>query len=163
VDAKAPSQHHVQYFEQLGNRAIYKDGWVAAAFHAVPWEMAHEGGDFAQDRWELYDINADFSEAHDLAGKYPAKLAELKSLFDSEGRKNCVFPMVKGIGAGLNNIYGSRPSLTGGRKEFRYAGTIPRLPSSALPKLLDSHRITASLEVPADGAAGVIIAGGGSE
>jgi arylsulfatase len=162
-DSKAPSLHRVQYFEQLGNRAIYQDGWVAAAFHAVPWEMQAASTDFDQDRWELYNIDQDFSEAHDLSGKYPAKLAQLKKLFDKEAGNNYAFPMVNGISTALKNLYGSRPTVAGNRKEFRYFGTTPRLPTSAIAQLLGSHRITASLEIPAGGASGVIVADGGSE
>ncbi len=158
-EAKTPSQHRVQYFEQLGNRAIYKDGWVAAAFHAIPWSL-DRGTDFEHERWELYNVNEDFSEAHDLAARYPAKLSELKKLFDSEARKNRVYP----LGNGLTKDFltsASRPTLADGHKEFVYYGTTPRLPASAVPNLVGSHRITASIEVPEGGATGVIAADGG--
>ncbi len=168
-DARAPSLHRVQYFEQFGNRAIYQDGWVAAAFHGTPLghaipEDQQKVPDFDKDRWELYNIERDFSEAHDLAKQEPARLNALKKLYDVEARKNYVFPMMADFGTAINNfISSSRPSLTGNRKEFQYAGTMPRMPSKAAPQLLNSHRITASIEVPASGASGVIVANGDRE
>lgn len=162
TDPEAPSLHRVQYFEQLGNRSIYKDGWVAAAFHALPWSL-DRGTDFEQDRWELYDVSRDFSEAHDLAAKHPEKLRELKALFDAEARKNNVYPLGNGIGAALSETLGGagRPSVTAGRRELTYPGDTPRLPVSAAPQLHGSHRVAARVEVPAGGAAGVIVAVGG--
>jgi arylsulfatase len=159
TDGKAPSRHRVQYFEQLGNRAIYKDGWVAAAFHALPWALAR-GTDFESERWELYDVTKDFSEAHDLADKYPEKLKELKALFDVEARKNNVYPLSNGLGEALLTG-GGRPSLTGGRKELTFPGDTPRLPVSAAPQLYGPHRITARVQIPAKGATGVVAAVGG--
>ena len=163
TDAKAASKHRVQYFEQLGNRAIYRDGWIAGAFHAIPWEMQTAATDFDLDHWELYNLDQDFSEAHDLSKQFPGKLNELKKLFAAEAGKNHALPMINGISGGLKNLYGSRPSIAGNRKDFYFAGTTPRLAVSALPRLLGSHHITASLEVPASGASGVIVADGGSE
>src|SRR5262249_14823354 len=74
----APSRHRTQVFEQMGSRAIYQDGWIAGASHCVlPWICSYkmpDADDFGKDRWELYHIDADFSEAHDLAARYPDKL-----------------------------------------------------------------------------------------
>src|SRR5262249_4065145 len=111
ADAAAKSLHRVQYFEHVGNRAIYQDGWMASAFHGIPWEMHAAPKSFDSDKWELYNIDQDFSQAHDLSGKYPAKLAEMKKLFDKEARNNYVLPM-QDISAGLKNIY-ARPSIAG--------------------------------------------------
>ena len=162
TDARAPSIHHVQYFEQLGNRAIYQDGWVAAAFHAVPWVYTGDDRDFNLDRWELYNIDEDFSEAHDLAEKYPAKLEALKKLFDAEAEKNRVLPMISGMSAGIKNLNSPlRPSLIGSHKAFRYFGDSQRIQTSAMPKLDGSHHIIFGLDIPQDGASGVILADGG--
>ena len=147
-DARAASLHRVQYFEQLGNRAIYQDGWVAAAFHSVPWDFQGGARDFNKDRWELYNISDDYSEAHDLADKYPARLNDLKKLFDLEAKKNKVYPLIDGMSAAVQGMFrSSRPTLIGDRKEFVYYGDTPRIPTTVAPKLLGSHRIAASLEI----------------
>ena len=162
-DAKAPSLHRVQYFEQVGNRAIYQDGWVAAAFHSSPLKRGSDPlpPGFDQDRWELYNIERDFSEAHDLAKQEPARLNALKKLFDVEAHKNYVFPMINGIGEAVSSLVSSsRPSLTSNHKQYQYVGSMQRIPSVAAPKLLNSHQITASLEVPSSGASGVIVSDG---
>ena len=80
-DANAKEQRHTQYFEMFGNRAFYHDGWIVVTRHGrLPWENAGSY-DFAKDRWELYNVAQDFSEANDLAAQNPAKLKELQDLF----------------------------------------------------------------------------------
>src|SRR6478672_10819289 len=91
-DPKAKERHTTQYFEMFGNRAIYHDGWVAAARHSIPWLLV-ENPPLAKDTWELYHVAEDFSQARDLAAKNPAKLKELQNLFVKEGIKNHVFPI----------------------------------------------------------------------
>ena len=71
--AAAPGTRHTQYFETGGHRAIYHDGWVATAFHGVPWVLTGSSGNFDADKWELYNIDKDFSEAVDLADKEPGR------------------------------------------------------------------------------------------
>ena len=100
-DAKAPSRHTTQYYYIFGARAIYKDGWKAgAAHHPDANDLAAFGGapiparDFDKDVWELYNLNEDFNERNDLSAKNPAKLAELKALFDEEAKKNSLYPML---------------------------------------------------------------------
>ncbi len=160
-DANAPSQHHVQYFEIVGNRSIYQDGWLAgAAHHSSFANQAGKLGGYDEDRWELYNVDEDFSETHDLADRHPEKVKALKALFDSEARKNNVYPLTQSTMGGLfpGN---TRPSLTEGRKDFVYPGTLPRIPVSAAPPLIGSYRLTAKLQVSASGASGVIMADGG--
>lgn len=153
----APSKHRLQYFEMLGNRAIYKDGWIAAALHAIPCPTTDRSENFDADRWELYNIEEDFSEAHDLAAQHPEKVKELQRVFDQEAKRNNVYPLLNGIS--LHDP--SRPSPAKGRKEFIYYGDTVRIPVAAAPLLLGSHRISADIEVPASGAHGVILADGG--
>ncbi len=81
--AKAAGRHKTQYFEIFGNRAIYHDGWVAATVHKAPWE-AEPRRKLAEDVWELYNVDEDFSETNDLAASNPAKLKELQALFMKE-------------------------------------------------------------------------------
>jgi len=91
----APSRHTVQYFEIMGNRGIYKEGWMASAVHSLPW-IWDRSDDFSLDRWELYYVPDDFSQARDVASKYPEKLRALKELFDDEAKRNNVYPMSAG-------------------------------------------------------------------
>ena len=93
-DAKAPSRHRTQYFEMLGNRAIYNDGWVAATTPPTPPWAAVAGDVGVLDyKWELYHVTEDFSEANNLAAKEPAKLRELQDLFWMEAAKYNVLPL----------------------------------------------------------------------
>ena len=82
-DETADSTHTEQYFEILGNRAMYSEGWIASCFHGrLPW-IRLQGLEFdgPQEKWELYNIEKDFSQAVDLAQTHPDKLAELQQLF----------------------------------------------------------------------------------
>ena len=92
-DAKAKGRRTTQYFELATNRAIYHDGWVACSRYGVPWETAGRGDGFVNAPWELYNVEADFSQADDLAAKEPDKLKELQALFLEEAKKYDVFPL----------------------------------------------------------------------
>ncbi len=156
-----PAQPRTQYFETMGNRAIYRDGWLAGATHNWVWgDFAPFGTDFGSARWELYHVDEDFSQAHDLAAQYPDKLRELQQLFDREAKRNHVYPFSNPTMGGFAGT-DARPSVANNRKEFVYPGDFPRMPVPAAPKLMGSHRISARLEVPAAGASGVVIADGG--
>jgi arylsulfatase A-like enzyme len=157
-DPTAPSRHRTQIFEQVGNRAIYQDGWVAAACHWLPWDWPYKGDDFDKDRWELYHLDADFSEAHDLAARYPQKLKELQAVFDAEAQRNNIYPLGAG---GWDFGLKMQPSPVAGRKEFVFYPGLPRTPSGfVLPNFARSHRITAAVVIPPTGADGVIVADG---
>jgi arylsulfatase len=101
-NAKAESLHKVQYYYIFGNRAIYKDGWKAAAAHPDPFTLLKTAGknqtaeenSFDNDVWELYNLNEDFNERNNLAKKYPEKLEELKKLFDEQAKENNVYPLI---------------------------------------------------------------------
>src|SRR5262249_38413131 len=90
-ESRAPSGHHTQYFEQIGNRTVYQDGWVGAARHVA--KSAKEITNFSRDKWELYHVSEDFSEAHDLAKQHPEKLKMLQRLFDLQATNNSVYPL----------------------------------------------------------------------
>jgi len=160
TDPAARTGHDKQYFEIFGNRAIYQDGWVAAARRYAPWEIFLNplkvfGGDFSKDRWELYHVADDYSEAHDLAAAQPAKLMALRAEFDREATRNGVFPLVP------LPIFGA-PSPRSGRTHFVYAEGVDRIPPDVVPDLSGkAHRLTAEIEVPPAGADGVIVAEGG--
>jgi arylsulfatase len=157
TDAKAPSTHHVQFFEMVGNRGIYKDGWWAGSRHLLPWESFAEKWEttpVGNHPWELYNLTEDYSQAHDLATANPAKLKELVALFDSEAKRNNVYPLVP--------HFAPQPSLAAGRTHFVFRGDVDRIPQQDLPSLRGkAHTITASVNVPAGGGNGVILADGG--
>jgi hypothetical protein len=157
---KAASQHVTQYFEIMGNRAIYHDGWIASARHGVPWVLIGKKGDFENDKWELYDLKTDYSQAVDLAKKHPEKLKEMQSLFDAEARKYNVLPLDDRF-AERGNVP-DRPKVSEGRTKFMfYPGTV-RVPEGSAPNLkMKSHRITAEFDNPEAGAEGVIVCSGG--
>ncbi len=157
---EAKDRRTVQYFETGGHRAIYKYGWVATAFHGVPWALAGSAGNFDKDRWELYHVDRDFSQAIDLAASNPAKLKEMQAVFDREAKLFDVYPLDDRFAArGMNP---ERPSVTRGRTRFEYGAGATRIPEGSAPPIYQrSHTITATLDVPAAGAEGVIIAEGG--
>lgn len=101
-DAKAASRHTQQYYYIFGSRALYKDGWKAAAAHhpdAIDLAVFQNNppipaSDYSKDVWELYNLNEDFNERNDLAKKYPEKLAELKALFDKDAEKYHIYPLI---------------------------------------------------------------------
>ena len=160
-DAKAKSVHRTQYFEMLGNRGIYNDGWVAATTPpSPPWIMTGKMPLIEDYKWELYDVDKDFSESNDLAAKEPKKLRELQDLFWAEAAKYNVLPLdnsrVERFDVSI------RPSLTRGRTEFTYYPSMTRIPEGTAPDFKNkSYRITADVEIPAGGAEGVLMTQGG--
>ncbi len=161
-DAKAASHRTTQYFEMFGHRAIYDQGWVAAARHGrLPW-AAVSTTTFDQDTWELYNIAEDFSEANNLAEQNPAKLKQLQNLFLSEARKYNVLPLDDRI---LNRFdVSSRPSLVAGRTHFTYYPGAVGIPEGSAPDLKNkSFSITANVDIPKDNddAEGILVAQGG--
>ena len=157
---KAKSAHRTQYFEMFCNRAIYNNGWVACTTPPIlPWVV---GTVVPVDdyKWELYNVDEDFSEANDLAAKEPKKLRELQDLFWAEAGKYNVLPLdnskVERFDVNL------RPSLTRGRTEFTYGFGMVRIPEGSAPDLKNkSWRITADVEIPAGGAEGLLMTQGG--
>lgn len=148
---KAPSRHHVQYFESFGNRAIYEDGWIAGARHTLPWGK-YSNPDFSHDRWELYHLPADFSEAHDLAAVYPERLKHLQELFDVEARRNNVYP--------LGLVVMPQPFPVDGQKSSTYHRNLPRTPGLMAPNTTLSHRIVAYVTLHSLHDQGVVVTDG---
>ncbi len=160
-DAQAKSRHTTQYFELGGNRGIYHDGWFATTVHRAPWEIKPRAA-FANDKWELYDVENDFSTAHDLAAKHPEKLEELKGLFLEEAVKNNVLPLDDRVWERFNPALAGRPDLMEGRTEMTvYPGMVGMLEDTFINVKNRSFVITADIEVPEAGAEGVILAQGG--
>jgi arylsulfatase len=152
-----------QYFEVFSNRAIYDNGWIACAQHTFPWRQDYAPGNWDNDKWELYHLDEDFSEANDLAAKMPEKLAAMKSLFDEEAEKNHVYPLDD---RGTGRIYIPKPSPGGSdpkRTKFTYYSGAVRLAETAAANTKNrSHTIEADISLPEKGGEGVLVAIGGS-
>ena len=162
ADAKAPTTHTTQYFEMLGNRGIYHDGWTAVTPHSIPWDVTGTPRKFSEDKWELYNTNDDFSQSQDLAAKYPDKLQELQRLFLAEAEKYNVLPLDDRRAERFVPTIAGRPSLMWGRTSVTlYPGMIAMMENATLDIKNRSHTITADIEVPQSGGEGVIIAQGG--
>ncbi len=162
ANANAPSTRKTQYFEMFGNRAIYHDGWIAATPPpAPPWLLGTAKlPDVVNGyKWELYNLNDDYSEYNDLSAKYPDKLRDLQELFLVEATKYNVFPLDNSI---LPRIVTPRPSATAGRTLFTYTGQLAGLPVSDAPSILNkSYTITADVEIVQGGGEGMLVTLGG--
>jgi arylsulfatase A-like enzyme len=160
--ANAPSKHTTQYFEMLGNRAIYHNGWLAATTPVtIPWELntAPPPDVITGYKWELYNITKDVTEFNDLAAKMPDKLKEMQGIFYAEAKKYNVLPLDNST---LARFLTPRPSATAGRTKFTYSGELKGVPASAAPNILQkSYTITAEVEIPKGGAEGMIVTEGG--
>jgi arylsulfatase len=143
------------------NRAIYNDGWVAATTPPrLPWVMGLSTLPVEDYKWELYNVDQDFSEANDLAAKEPKKLRQLQDLFWAEAGKYNVLPLDNSTAERFD--VSLRPSLTRGRAEFTYYPGMVRVPEGSAPDFKNkSYRITADVEIPAGGAQGVLMTQGG--
>lgn len=155
----APSPRLTQYYEMLGSRALYHDGWKAVVFHP-PAAMAYDGTDagtrsFDDDVWELYHVAEDFSECHDVATEHPEKLAELQALWWSEAERNLALP--------LNNQPGRFGDRRFRRDRYVYHAGIGSIPEVMAPNLRNrAFEIAAALRVPDDRSCeGVIVGHGG--
>ncbi|PPQ38685.1 arylsulfatase [Rhodoblastus acidophilus] len=156
ASAKAPTAHTIQYFEMLGNRGIYKDGWWAGARHLLPWRSAQQihSAKIGDRPWELYNLNEDYSQAHDLAEKNPGKLKELVELFDEEAKRNNVYPLAP--------RWDRPPSPSDNRTLFVYRPGAERIPENILPPLRGrAYALTAEVSIPDARTEGVIVADGG--
>jgi len=162
ANAKAPSRHHVQYFEMMGQWALYNDGWILSTkVNRAPWQaFGPANSDPLNNQvFQLYDLTKDFSQSDDIAAKYPQKVQELKSMFVAEAKKYQVFPLDASVAA---RIVAPRPNITAGRTEFIYTRPMTGLPQGDSPMLLNaSYTITAEIEVPEGGADGMIVTSGG--
>jgi arylsulfatase A-like enzyme len=162
ANANVPTRHTTQYFEMLGNRAIYHDGWMAATTPAtLPWELssAPPPDIITGYKWELYNLKEDPTQFNDLAAKMPEKVKQLQALFYSEAKKYNVLPLDNSTLARWNT---PRPSLTAGRTVFTYSGELTGVPASTAPSILNkSYTITAEVEIPKGGAEGMIVTEGG--
>ncbi|WP_425397535.1 sulfatase-like hydrolase/transferase [Aeoliella sp.] len=161
-DTKAKSKRTTQYFEMFANRAIYDNGWVACTTPTTPpWVSVAEAVDVINGYdWELYNIEDDFSESENLAEKHPDKLKELQRLFYIEAVKFDVLPLDNSKVERLD--ISNRPSLTEGRNKFVYYEGMTRIPEGSAPDLKNkSFGISALVDIPEEGAEGLLMTQGG--
>jgi arylsulfatase len=150
-DALAPSKASPQYFEMFGHRGLWHRGWKAVAYHPP-------GTPFDNDKWELFDLDRDFSEVDDLAAAEPERLAELIKLWWSEAERHQVLP--------LDDRFGQRfaenaARFQGARKHFVFHAGMGHVPTDVAPDVRSrSYTIEADVEIGASGAEGVLIAHG---
>ena len=159
-DADAQEKHRTQYFEVLANVALYHQGWMLSGRNSarVPWgRLISTDDEKAAYDWELYDLQKDFSQAHDLSDAEPERLTLLQNLFWAEAGRNKVLPL-SGRPAGQKPF----PALGEGRNEVSYSAGAVGLHESAVPDLKNTdHRVLAEIVVPKGGARGVIASLGG--
>jgi arylsulfatase A-like enzyme len=153
ASADAPATRTSQYFEMLGNRAMYSDGWIAGARSGIlPWIYSDAPESMMRQPWELYDLDKDYSEADNLAAQYPDKVKQLQALFDVEAKRNQVYP--------LDPRMGGRQQRPTGTHFTYYTGT-GHLYVSLTPAYENhSHTIAAYVDIPASGGDGVLLADG---
>ena len=159
-DADAEGRRRTQYFEIKGTRAIYHDGWMACTYHGkISWAPGSMPA-FSDDRWELYDLSRDYSQAVDLAAEFPARLAELQALFEAEAEKNSVFPLDD---RGPARAIGARPTILGNRTSISFAQGSIRMPEDVIRSIFNrSYSITAVVDTPGGtDVEGVLLAAGG--
>src|SRR5436190_13494081 len=162
ANANAPSKRNTQYFEMCSNRGIYHDGWMANTTPFAPvWEL---GTGKLPDvingyKWELYNLNEDFSQFNNLADKMPDKLKEMQQLFLTEAAKYQVLPLDN---TAFSRLQTPRPSAIAGKTVFTYTGENSGIPLGNAPDILDKdYTITAEITVPKGGAEGMIVTLGG--
>jgi arylsulfatase len=160
-DPNAKERHTTQYFEMMGNRGIYHEGWMASTTPLrLPWITTGAEPNPDDFKWELYHVAEDYSQANDLAAKNPDKLKELQTVFDAEAKKYNVYPLDSTFAERVDPAI--RPSLTRGRTVFTYYPGMVRIPEGTAPDVKNrSYSVTAEVEIPAIGGEGVLATQGG--
>jgi arylsulfatase A-like enzyme len=157
----APTQHHTQYFEMIGERAIYHDGWYANTKVAIaPWNNnpGIKLPDPLDYEWELYDLRTDWTQYSDVSKQNPEKLKEMQALFVTEAKKYNVFPLSN---EGFQRILQPRPSGSPGMTEFNYVAPVSIALGAMPPYVARDFTITADINIPKGGAEGMLITEGG--
>ena len=169
-DAEAPTKHHTQYFEMFGHRSIYHDGWRAVC----PWpgtSFTESGLQFGAPidaaklteldatAWELYHIDEDFAENHDVAAEHRDKLIEMVGRWYVEAGKYDVLPIDS---RGTLRFADERPQIAADRTRYTYYPGTQTIPPNSSPRVLNRpHSFEADVEIPAGGAEGVLLSAGG--
>jgi arylsulfatase A-like enzyme len=161
ANTNAPSKRKTQYFEMMGDHAIYHEGWIASTkVMRPPWEISGGVGlDPANYPWELYDLTRDWTQSDNVVEKYPEKLKKLQDLFWAEAEKYNVLPLDSTV---ATRLIAPRPSITAGRKVFTWTGPLTGTPYGDAPSVLNtSYNFKAEIEIPQGGAEGMLITAGG--
>jgi len=154
MEPEAPSNHHSQYFELMGNRAWYQDGWIASTTpENMPWTHGPKPADPNGFKWELYDLTSDFSQANDLAAQQPEKLAAMKDGFQQAAETNNVFPLDASTVQRL--LPGNKPSLTAGRNHFEFYPGV-RYEMGMIPELIGGWSLSAEIVTDGSGPSGMV-------
>jgi len=165
ADGNAPTRSTAQYFEIFGHRGLWYKGWKLVTMHPsnaavgkigdIPIELRN--GDFDHDVWELYHLDEDFSEAHDVAAQHPERVEELLDMWWSFAGKYNVLPLDDRL---IERLIAWRPPVFKEKDVYTYNARV-RLGRSTSPNVINrSHNITARVEIPAGGAEGVIVSNG---
>jgi len=148
ANADAPTRKDVQYFENFGHRAIWHDGWKATTKH-------QKGDDFGTEHWALFELGSDFSECHDLAGERPDKVREMIERWWTEAGQYDVLPLDDQPGKRSKEVFG------GARERYTYYQGMSPVNRKRVPVTANrSHSILTELDIPDDGAEGVILSVG---
>jgi arylsulfatase len=160
-NAKAPSTHKTQYFEMMGDHAIYHEGWIASTkVMRPPWvTFSATSQDPAGYPWELYDLTKDWTQSEDVAARYPEKVKEMEKLFWTEAKKYQVLPLDSSV---ATRLVTPRPSITAGRNVFTWTQPLTGTPNGDAPSILNaSYQFKAEIEIPEGGGEGMLITQGG--
>lgn len=161
-NANEPSRHHTQYFEMMGQWALYHDGWLLSTkVNRAPWDAFGEANTdpLNNQEFQLYDLSQSWNQSVDIAAEHPDKVKEMRKMFLAEAKKYQVLPLDASVGA---RVAAQRPSLTAGRSELVYTRPMTGVPQGDAPYLLDtSYSLTADITVPDGGAEGMIATSGG--
>jgi arylsulfatase len=171
-DPLTASRRHTQYFEMMGHRSIYHDGWRAVC----PWpgpSFTEAGAFFGTPipkeklteldatGWELYHVEEDWAENHDVAAENRAKLIELIATWYVEAGKYNVLPV---DGRGVTRFADERPQIAADRSSYTFYPGTQSVPFNAGPRFLNrTHSITADVEIPEGGAEGALLSYGGTD
>lgn len=157
--ASTPLPRKAQYFEIAGNAALYKDGWLAAS-PVLPLGRENATAPAAEPKWQLYDLNSDPSQTTDVAGRYPAKLAELRTAFAAEAKRNRLDP----ISADTRSLLmpEMRPEITARAGTYRLYPSTQRYAEGVFPSIHNrSWTVTADVDLPSGSTSGALITRGG--
>ncbi|MCP4303408.1 MAG: arylsulfatase [bacterium] len=156
ADAQAPSKRDTQFYSMLGSRGIYNRGWKANTVHPT----IANWGNFSADRWELYHVDEDRSEVHDLSAARPDKLEQLKALWYHEAGKYNGFPLEDR--SPVEVLTAPRPQLSPPRNRYTYRPGTTEVPEGAAVNVRNrSFKIAATATLDGPEAEGVLFSHGG--
>jgi arylsulfatase len=161
-NAKVASRHKTQYFEMMGQWALYDDGWLLSTkVNRAPWQAfgVANPDPLNNQVFQLYELRKSWNQADDIAAQHPQKVKEMRGRFLAEAKKYQVLPLDASV---AGRIVAPRPNITAGRTEFVYTRPMVGLPQGDSPFLLNSSfTMTADIDVPEGGAEGMILTSGG--